>query len=264
MCGRYAASRRPEDLVEEFELRGAPVAADTAGLERSWNVAPTDPAPLVLERAPRHEPGAPPERRLLAARWGLVPSWAKDASGGARLINARVETVADKPSFRRAFAARRALVPADGYYEWYASSEALGPAGKPLKQPFFIHPRAGGVLAMAGLYELWRDPVAAAAGAVDPWLWSFTVITTHATDALGRIHDRMPMLVERERWSAWLDPAQHDAGQLLGLLVPAAPGLLAAQPVSTEVNSVRNDGAHLVDPLPFDDVPADVRDGVTP
>lgn len=167
MCGRYAASRRPEDLVEEFEVR-APLGVAERAVEPSWNVAPTDHVPVVIARAPRDDPDGAVQRQLRLARWGLVPSWAEDVSGGARLINARVETVAEKPAFRRAFAARRALVPADGYYEWYASTEARGRGGRPLKQPFFISPRSRGTLAMAGLYELWRDPVAAADGAGDP------------------------------------------------------------------------------------------------
>lgn len=243
MCGRYAASRRPEDLVEEFEVTQQPEQV----LPASYNVAPTNTVYAVLERAPRDEPEAAPVRRLQTVRWGLVPSWAKDPSIGNRMINARMETVADKPAFRRAFAKRRCLLPADGYFEWYGEER-----GK--KQPFFIRPSDGGVLAMAGLYELWRDPTKQAD---DPeaWLWTCTVLTTSAPDDLGRIHDRMPLLVERERYSAWLDPTLDDPDQLRGLLVPAAPGRLTAYPVSKEVNSVRNNSAHLVDPVPVDEEP---------
>lgn len=243
MCGRYAASRRPEDLVEEFEVTQQPEQV----LPASYNVAPTNTVYAVLERAPRDEPEAAPVRRLQTVRWGLVPSWAKDPAIGNRMINARMETVADKPAFRRAFAKRRCLLPADGYFEWYGEER-----GK--KQPFFIRPSDGGVLAMAGLYELWRDPTKQAD---DPeaWLWTCTVLTTSAPDDLGRIHDRMPLLVERERYSAWLDPTLDDPDQLRGLLVPAAPGRLTAYPVSKEVNSVRNNSAHLVDPVPVDEEP---------
>jgi putative SOS response-associated peptidase YedK len=155
------------------------------------------------------------------------------------MINARMETVAEKPAFKRAFAKRRCLLPADGYFEWY------GEKGK--KQPFFIRPADGGVLAMAGLYELWKDPDAAEG--VDPWLMTCTVLTTSSTDDLGRIHDRMPLLVERERYGDWLDPAQNDLDTLPGLLVPAAPGRLTAYPVSTEVNNVRNNGPQLVEAI---------------
>ena len=157
MCGRYASSRTPEQLLEEFD-----VAADRLAepLAADFNVAPTKEVYAVLDRPPRGEddqdgPAAGPERQLRALRWGLVPSWAKDASIGNRMINARMETVAEKPAYRRAFAARRCLLPADGYYEWYATAQ-LTKAGKPRKQPFFIRPTDGGVLAMAGLYEIWR------------------------------------------------------------------------------------------------------------
>ena len=177
------------------------------------------------------------------ARWGLVPSWAKDAAIGNRMINAPMETVAEKPAFKRAFAKRRALLPADGYFEWYGEVK-----GK--KQPFFIRPADGGVLAMAGLYELWRDPSVPTDAETDPWLWTVTVLTTTATDDLGRIHDRMPLLVEKQRYAEWLDPAVDDPDELRGLLVPAAPGLLSAYPVATTVNNVKNNGPELVDPLP--------------
>ena len=136
--------------------------------------------------------------------WGLVPSWAKDPSIGNRMINARMETVAEKPAYRRAFAKRRCLLPADGYFEWYPTEERTK-AGKPRKQPFFIRPQDHGVLAMAGLYEIWRDPTKAD-DAADRFRWTCTVITTDAEDSLGHIHDRMPLMVERDRWSDWLDP----------------------------------------------------------
>ena len=241
MCGRYAASANPDDLVEEFEVVERPEQA----LEPSWNVAPTQDVYAVLDRAPRGEPEEPPRRRLQVVRWGLVPSWAKDPSIGNRMINARMESVAEKPAFKRAFAKRRALLPADGYFEWYGEVK-----GK--KQPFFIRPADGGVLAMAGLYELWRDPSVPEDSAVDPWLWTVTVLTTSATDDLGRIHDRMPLLVEKERYADWLDPALDDPDLLRGLLVPAAPGRLTAYPVATTVNNVKNNGPDLVDPLPLE------------
>ena len=250
MCGRYAASRRPEDLVEEFELADTPEPA----LPPSYNVAPTDTVYAVVERVPREEPDAAPVRSLRTVRWGLVPSWAKDPGIGSRMINARMETVADKPAFRRAFAKRRALLPADGYFEWYGEER-----GK--KQPFFIRPADGGVLAMAGLYELWRDPSVPTDAETDPWLWTVTVLTTTATDDLGRIHDRMPLLVEKQRYAEWLDPAVDDPDELRGLLVPAAPGLLMAYPVATTVNNVKNNGPELVDPLPAEGEPADAGSG---
>ncbi|MCC6495149.1 MAG: SOS response-associated peptidase, partial [Propionibacteriaceae bacterium] len=171
-------------------------------------------------------------------RWGLVPSWSKDARGAARLINARVETVGEKPAFRKAFATRRCLLPADGYYEWYQLPGDQG--GKPVKQPYFIRPADGSLFVMAGLYEFWKAPDGA-------WLTTATVITTSATDEVGHIHDRMPMAVPVENWAAWLDPDfGSDARELL--TVPA--GVLAYHPVSTAVNKVANDGPQLVEPLP--------------
>jgi putative SOS response-associated peptidase YedK len=246
MCGRYASSRRPEELIDEFEVTSSRIAAP---LEADFNVAPTKEVYAVVER-PRAK-GEPVERQLRVLRWGLVPSWAKEASIGSRLINARMETVAEKPAFRRAFAARRCLLPADGYYEWYETSE-LTRAGKPKKQPFYIHPADGGVLAMAGLYELWTRPPKSADGAADPadFLWSCTVITTDATDDLGRIHDRMPLMVSSEHRAGWLDPSATDPRALLDLLEPAMPGRLEAYPVSTAVGNVQNNGPGLVKPLP--------------
>jgi putative SOS response-associated peptidase YedK len=245
MCGRYASSRRPEDLVEEFEIDKVEVAEP---LPPDYNVAPTKQVYAVVQRPadPQDEHGAS-ERQLRSVRWGLVPFWAKDPSIGNKMINARMETVHEKPAYRRPFASRRCLLPADGYFEWYATEQKTK-AGKPVKQPFFIHPADGGVLAMAGLYEVWRDKTR---DDDDPqrFLWSCTVITTSAEDSVGHIHDRMPLMVERDRWASWLDPAVHDPDTLKQLLVPAAPGRLEAYPVSTAVNSVRNNGPELLDAL---------------
>lgn len=243
MCGRYASSRRPEDLIDEFEVTSSRIAAP---LEADFNVAPTKEVYAVVER-PRAKQ-EPVERQLRVLTWGLVPSWAKEASIGSRLINARMETVADKPAFKRAFAARRCLLPADGYYEWYETSE-LTRAGKPKKQPFYIHPADGGVLAMAGLYEIWKDPTKVEDDP-DLFRWSCTVITTDATDDLGRIHDRMPLVVSPEHRAAWLDPTAADPRELLDLLEPAMPGRLEAYPVSTAVGNVQNNGPELIKPLP--------------
>ena len=271
MCGRYASARKAEDIAASFGIR--PERVD-GSLDADYNVAPTKPVYAVVERTPRDEDADEPVRQLRVARWGLVPSWAKDVSIGNRLINARVETAADKPAFRRAFAARRCLLPADGYYEWW---KGTGPDGKQVKQPFFIRPRDGSVLAMAGLYEFWRDPAAerrpdgATTGAErrpdgattgregdDAWVFSVTILTTSAEDDLGLVHDRMPLMVEPEAWQAWLDPARQDPAAVRELLTPASPGLLEGYPVSREVNDVRHAGAHLIDPAPAEDVPEDV------
>jgi putative SOS response-associated peptidase YedK len=256
MCGRYASSRQPEDLVEEFEIRNP----ELPHLEPDWNVAPTKEVYAVVERPPSRdddEGDAEPERQLRSLTWGLVPFWAKDPKIGNRMINARMETVAEKPAYRRAFEKRRAILPADGYFEWYPTQE-LTKAGKPRKQPYFIRPKDDGVLAMAGLYEIWRDPDKAED---DPtrFLWTCTVLTTSAEDSLGHIHDRMPLMLPRESYAAWLDPRPADRDALLALLEPAAPGRLEAYPVSTLVSNVRNNGPELVEPLPLEDLPLEAR-----
>jgi putative SOS response-associated peptidase YedK len=254
MCGRYASSRRPEDLIEEFEVERSEVRETLAA---DYNVAPTKEVYAVVSRPPSKEKEQPAQRQLRVVTWGLVPSWAKDPAIGNRLINARVETAAEKPSFRKAFASRRCLLPADGFYEWYTPEEPETEdrpvedgekRSRPRKQPFFIHHPDGSVLAMAGLYEIWRDPTKSDD---DPsrFLWTCAILTTNAQDDLGRIHDRAPLLVEREKYATWLDPTVSDAGLLGDLLVPAAPGRLEAYPVSTLVNNVKNNGPELVEPL---------------
>ena len=237
MCGRFVSSRRPEDLAPLFGARW-----DGEAVPPSWNVAPTDPVYAVLERPAKHGPGA--DRQVRVVRWGLVPSWSKDPGGGARMINARVETVDTKPAFRKAFTSRRCLLPADGYFEWVTAEV---PGGKPRKQPYYLTPSDVSLMAMAGLYEFWRDrnvPEDDPAG----WLTTCTIITTDAKDAAGRVHDRMPLTVAAGAYDDWLDPAHQDPGSLRALLVPPAGGNLEVREVSTEVNSVRNNGAQLIAP----------------
>jgi len=252
MCGRYATTTSATVLLDEFDVAVPP----DEELPPDYNVAPTKQVYAVLERRPRGtDSDVAPARQLRAMRWGLVPSWAKDPSIGNRMINARLETAAEKPAFRKAFAERRCVLPADGYYEWYTPDEPDAPKGKngkPVKQPFFIHRADGTSLAMAGLYEFWRDPTRERD---DPlaWLVTTTILTTTATDDLGRIHDRAPLLVERDDLHRWLDPDVTDVEGLAGLLVPAAPGLLEAYPVSTDVNSVKNNDPSLIEPLEHDE-----------
>jgi putative SOS response-associated peptidase YedK len=248
VCGRYASSRSPDDLVEEFEVER--VETDGRALEPDYNVAPTKDVYAIVTRAHRDEDEA--HRTLRIMRWGLVPSWAKDPAIGSRMINARLETAAHKPAFRRAFARRRCLVPADGYYEWYTPS-TTDQGRRPRKQPFYIHRADGSSLALAGLYEFWRPPDA---DPDDPasWLTTMTLLTTSAPDGTGRIHDRAPLMIDQDHWAAWLDPEVTDPDQVQAVLTPAAPGPLEAYPVSTRVNNVRTNGADLVEPLPPDDV----------
>ena len=222
MCGRYASSRDARDLASAFGVEEVPEEE----LAPSWNVAPTDPVYAVVERDDR--------RQLRVFRWGLVPSWSKDAKGAARIINARRETVTEKPAFRAAYARRRCLVPGDGYYEWQKDGTR--------KQPWYLTPRDGSPLAMAGLYEVWSHG--------DERLWTCTIITTEAADELGHVHDRTPLLVPREDWARWLDPTVEDPGQ--DLLVPGTPGVLDAWPVGAAVGNVRVDGPQLVEPVEAD------------
>ncbi|MEU7553681.1 SOS response-associated peptidase [Streptomyces sp. NPDC044571] len=239
MCGRYASSRAPEDLAGLFEARWDPSEA----LAPSWNVAPTDPVWAVLERPDRDTRAV--QRRLRTVRWGLVPSWAKDPGVGARMINARVETVHEKPAFRKAFTKRRCLLPADGFYEW--QSVPATATAKAYKQPYFIRPEDGTVMAMAGLYEFWRDRNVPDEDDPAAWLTTATVITTEAADAAGRIHPRMPLALDPADYGAWLDPAHEDVHALRALLHTPAEGRLEVRAVSTAVNSVRNNGPHLLD-----------------
>ncbi len=211
----------------------------------SYNTAPTDPVPAVWVRPTREHPDAG-LRQLTALRWGLVPSWSKDPRSGARMINARRETIATKPAFRKALASRRCLLPALGYYEWYTAATPDA-RGRPVKHPFFIHPIDDRLLVMGGLYEFWRDP--AAVGTPAEWLRTCTIITMTASDAVGHIHDRMPVTISPENWDAWLD-RETGSEQALGLLDDDPGARLTAHAVSPLVNRVANDGPELIAPLP--------------
>jgi putative SOS response-associated peptidase YedK len=266
MCGRFVSARKRLELLEEFAATRDAVAADR---DPDYNVAPTkriyaviaereeaaDPARPIQSRYsssaahPGGTGGRPPGRQLRLVRWGLVPNWAKDTSGGARLINARSETVAVKPAFRAAFAKRRCLIPADGYYEWMTEGKA--------KKPFYIYRTDGGLLAFAGIYELWRNSQVPD-DHEEAWYWSASIITTQSTDDIGQIHDRTPMVVAPESWTDWLDPANNEREPLLAVMRPATTsgsGGLTSYPVSTAVNSVRNNGPSLLEPLGDADPP---------
>jgi putative SOS response-associated peptidase YedK len=226
VCGRYANSRHDGDLLKDFMV--ASVVDPPPG--PSWNVAPTAMARVVLERMVNDQP----DRQLRTLKWGLVPSWAKDLKIASKLINARAETITTKPAFSKAAERRRCLVPADGYYEWMVTSEG--------KTPIYLHGTQA--LAFAGLYELRPD-------AEDPatWLWTYTILTCTTQDALGHIHDRSPVVVPPDLRSAWLDPTMTDPATIRELLAAVPSPMLETYQVSTEVNSARNDGPQLIEPI---------------
>jgi len=244
MCGRYATSRSSSDLSALFDAMDETEDALTA----DYNVAPTDPVPMVRisERV-----GGPV---LSAARWGLVPAWATDPRAGARMINARAETLAGSSAYARPFAQRRCLVPADGWYEWVRAGGGVR-SGRSAggKQAYFMTPADGSVLAFAGLWTAWRGPGAAGR------LLTFSVVTTAAIGDLALVHDRMPLVLPASRWSSWLR-GTPDAD----LLAPPPEEFVAGleiRPVGPAVGDVRNDGPSLlarVDAAPLTE-PAELR-----
>lgn len=248
MCGRYASIKAPADLAAEFRA----VDATAPGVEPDYNVAPTKDVVAVVQRHPRDAEGIPDpdrtERSLRVMRWGLVPSWSKDATSGARMINARAESAATKPAFRRALAARRCLLPATGWYEWQRGADH--------KQPYFTRYADGSSLALAGLWEYWK-PRADPAGddPVHPeGLVTAAVLTTSAVGLLAQVHDRMPLVLPASAWDAWLDPdLDAPSDTITALLAPPSAqlvGTLELRPVSVLVNSVRHNGPELLEPLP--------------
>jgi putative SOS response-associated peptidase YedK len=291
MCGRYAATANPDELVEEFEIdenRTAEPARSMLSNSQNpppaapdYNMAPTKQAPVVLARTPKEvaevagaaeaapkaappdstadraadqqagpPQGALPVRQLRLLTWGLVPAWAKDPKIGQRMINARADRVLESGAFARAAASRRCLVPAQGWYEWQKSPVATDAKGKPRKQPFFVHRADGEPVAMAGLYEFWRDPAISDPDDPQAWVTSFTIITTDADPGMDRIHDRQPLVLERGQWERWLDPRVKDPEEVRELLEFSQPGRFEAYPISPAVNSTRSNGPHLLDALP--------------
>jgi putative SOS response-associated peptidase YedK len=248
MCGRFVQASSPELLVARFGV-DEPAAARH---EPSYNVAPRATVYAVRDRAGgdggfaarRRKAGARDgdqsedhgrRRYLSELRWGLIPSWAKDPKVGDRMINARAESLMDKPAYERAFRRHRCLVPAEGFYEWQRRGSR--------KQPMFIHRRDGEPMAFAGLWAAWRD-------ASDPdgeWLRSCTIVTTYANTTIAPLHDRMPVVLEERDWDRWLDPDSGDLDGLTHVLRPASDDLLVAYPVGTAVNTADNDGPELVE-----------------
>lgn len=217
MCGRLSQATPAKALQAQFGVD------ETLDLDVRYNVAP-----MQLIAAIRQLEG---KRTLTLLRWALLPSWAKPEQMKAPLINARLDTVAEKPSFRSAYKSRRCIIPADGWYEWLREGKA--------KQPFFLHDPDGRVLAFAGLWERWKGPD-------DALVESCTIITTEASEAIRHIHDRMPLILEPSFWQAWLDPATQIPPEML--LAVQAPSI-AFHPVSPFVNSARNEGPECSMPI---------------
>ncbi|MGL5828155.1 MAG: SOS response-associated peptidase [Angustibacter sp.] len=233
MCGRYVTKTAPVHLAGQL-------AVDLDLTQDQWrpryNLPPTAAAPVVLERWVEGEL----LRELRLLRWGLVPSWAKDLKIGARMINARCETLFDKPAFRRAASSRRCLVPADGWYEWRAPTEGRA------KQPYFLRRADDAPLAFAGLYEWWRDP----RGPADaPWVASFSIITTAADPEIATIHHRMPLVLAQSYWADWLNPGLVDRADVEPLLRVGSEVDWLAHPVATRVGNVAFDDPDLLTPL---------------
>ncbi|MCX6521528.1 MAG: SOS response-associated peptidase [Actinobacteria bacterium] len=249
MCGRFVSSNTPDRIASYFgasfdtdpdatAATGVPPLEPIRPLRENYNVAPTNDIYAVVADAHAHPV-------VRAFHWGLVPSWAKDVKIGSKMINARAETLAEKPAFKSLFRSKRVIVPMDGFYEWKVVP------GQKTKQPYFIHRRDGEPLAVAGLWAAWRDK---AAGPDAPWLHSCTVITTSANATMAPVHDRMPVLLPPAVWPQWLDPDQHDLEALSALLVPAPDDLLVMHPVSTAVNNVRNKGPELIEMIDLEQV----------
>jgi putative SOS response-associated peptidase YedK len=222
MCGRYSLTTAPEALRRLFDFDTTP------NLAPRYNIAPTQSAPVV-----RAAGGG--GRELAMLRWGLIPSWAKDASVGGKMINARSETVAEKPSFRSAFRQRRCLVPADGFYEWRREGE--------IKQPYRIGMKDGHAFAFAGLWESWRESEDGEA------VESFTILTCEANRKLRPIHPRMPVILTPESYETWLDTSPGSAERAMSVPRPFAVEPMAFYRVSTRVNSPRNDDPDCLKPI---------------
>jgi putative SOS response-associated peptidase YedK len=227
MCGRFTLRTPIKDVAELFDLSG--FDPQPAGRELArYNIAPTQEIAAVRWHPERQG------RELAWLRWGLVPSWADDPAIGNQLINARAETVATKPAFREAFRTRRCLVPADGFYEWKRQNRA--------KQPYYIRLRDDRPFAFAGLYERWHRGGSA--------IESCTIITTDSNDLVGTIHNRMPVILDRQQFAAWLDSAIDDPRILTPLLAPYPAARMIAYPVSTIVNSPRFDAPQCIEAVP--------------
>ncbi|HEX9467039.1 MAG TPA: SOS response-associated peptidase [Acidimicrobiia bacterium] len=239
MCGRFVAVSSPQLLAERFGVQELAIDAR----EPDYNVTPRALVPVVRCRR-----RAETEVRVLSlVRWGLVPSWAERVAIGDRFINVRAETISDKPAFARVFRRRRCIVPADAFYEW-GSKRTDAPKQMP-RQPYLVCRRDREPLAFAGLWEIWRDPHVADNDAPGAWVRSCAIITTKANQLVGRVHDRMPVVLSEAGWARWLDPATDDVTYLESLLVPAPAAWFEMYPVSPRVNRAENNDPELLQPV---------------
>jgi putative SOS response-associated peptidase YedK len=223
MCGRYRLSRRKQIVGEYF---------DSAPWEEDWNprynIAPTQPVPVIRQN-PKE-----PIRELSLMRWGLIPSWARDASVAASMINARSETASTKPAFRDALKSRRCLIPSDGFYEWVRTGKA--------KQPYCFEVNEGELFAFAGMWDRWRGPDGG-------WIKTCSILTTTPNAVTSAVHDRMPVILDPDSYDLWLDPGMKDVSAVSDLLKPCDARMMQCYPVSTRINRVANDDAECSRPV---------------
>jgi len=221
MCSRFTIISHPEAIRDYFHYK------NNEDFPPRYNIAPTQPVPIIHEA----ENG---QREITLVRWGLIPSWVKDPGAFATLINARVETVMEKPSFRNAIKHRRCLIPADGFYEWQGRRGA--------KRPYFIHPRDGGPIAFAGIWEDWM-------GGDGSEIWSMAILTTASDDVVGKVHDRMPVIVEAKDFDGWLDCKNVRAGEALELVKAGRGAVLEIAEIDPRVNNPSNDDPDVQKPV---------------
>jgi len=229
MCGRYRLSRRKQIIAEHFDA-----ISDAEDWVPRYNIAPTQPVTVIRQHPTE------PTRHLSQMRWGLIPSWSKDASSAAKMINARSETARTLPAFRDAMKYRRCLVPADGFYEWRKSGKE--------KQPYCFEVNEGKLFAFAGLWEGWKDPNG-------NWIKTCTILTTTPNSVTSAVHDRMPVILEPSDFDLWLDPGMKDASIISELLKPFDAAAMRCYPVSTRVNQVLNDDAECASPVELERSP---------
>jgi putative SOS response-associated peptidase YedK len=223
MCGRYVSKANRKDVEQEFDLALGP----EQHLQVRYNIAPTQIIPVILE--------SKGQRIIEQLRWGLIPGWAKDETIGAKLINGRAETLAEKPSFKNAFRSRRCIIPASGFYEW---QKATSP-----KQPFYFYLKDKPVFGFAGLYDEWLHRE------TGELIETCTIITTEANELLEPVHERMPVILPRELYDEWLDENERDTRKLQSLLRPYPAAEMASYPVSRSVNFAQTDSEELIKPL---------------